>query len=36
MKIYNYLFYKSYQMGERSKNFEGMPILGGILSQIMR
>lgn len=31
MKIYNYLFYKSYQMGERSKNFVGAPVLGGIL-----
>lgn len=31
MKIYNYLFYKSYLLTKRSKNFDDMPVLGGIL-----
>jgi hypothetical protein len=31
MKVYNYLFYKSYQLAVRSKNFEDMPALGGII-----
>lgn len=31
MKIYNFLFYKSYQLAERSKNFDSTPVLGGIL-----
>ncbi len=30
MRIYNYLFYKSYLLAKRSKNFEDIPILGGI------
>jgi hypothetical protein len=29
MKIYNYLFYKSYLLARNSKNFEDMPALGG-------
>lgn len=31
MKIYNYLFYKTYLLTQRSKNFEDMPALGGLL-----
>jgi hypothetical protein len=31
MRIYNYLFYKSYLLAIRSKNFDDMPTLGGIL-----
>jgi high-affinity Fe2+/Pb2+ permease len=31
MFIYNYLFYKSYQIGQRSGNFEGMPVLAGVI-----
>jgi hypothetical protein len=29
--MYNYLFYKAYQAGKRSGNFEDMPILAGII-----
>lgn len=28
--IYDYLFYKSYQLAQKSKNFEDAPVLGGI------
>lgn len=28
--MYNYLFYKSYQLAQRSKNFEDAPVIGGI------
>lgn len=31
MRVYNYLFYKSYQLAVRSKNFDDMPALGGII-----
>lgn len=31
MKVYNYLFYKSYVLAKRSRNFDDMPILGGII-----
>jgi hypothetical protein len=31
MGVYNYLFYKSYQLAVRSKNFDDMPVLGGII-----
>lgn len=31
MRIYNYLFYKSFSLAQRSKNFEDMPALGGVL-----
>lgn len=31
MRVYNYLFYKSYQLAVRSKNFDDMPVLGGII-----
>ena len=30
MRIYNYLFYKSYQLAIKSRNFDEMPVLGGI------
>jgi hypothetical protein len=29
--MYNYLFYKAYQAGKRSGNFEDMPLLAGVL-----
>ena len=29
--IYDYLFYKSYQLGKRSRNFEDMPTLAGVI-----
>jgi len=28
--IYDYLFFKSYQLAQRSKNFDDAPVLGGI------
>lgn len=31
MRIYNYLFYSTYLISKRSKNFEDMPALGGLL-----
>ena len=31
MRVYNYLFYKSYQLAVRSKNFDDMPVLGAII-----
>ncbi len=31
MFIYKYLFYKSYQLVVRSKNFDDMPVLGGVI-----
>ncbi|MDR2909963.1 MAG: hypothetical protein LBV47_01145 [Bacteroidales bacterium] len=31
MKIYDYLFYKTYILAEKSRNFEGIPVLGGII-----
>lgn len=31
MKIYNYLFYKSYILAKHSRNFDDMPVLGGII-----
>ena len=31
MSVYNYLFYKSYQLAVRSKNFDDMPVLGAII-----
>jgi len=31
MRIYNYLFYKTYLLSKSSKNFEDMPALGGLL-----
>ncbi len=30
MRIYNYLFYKSYLLAKRSRNFDDIPVLGGI------
>lgn len=31
MRIYNYLFYKSYLLAKRSKNFDDIPVLGGLI-----
>jgi hypothetical protein len=31
MRIYNYLFYKSYLLAKRSRNFDDIPALGGII-----
>ena len=31
MRVYNYLFYKTYILAQRSKNFDDMPALGGII-----
>lgn len=31
MRIYHYLFFKSYQLAQRSKNFDDMPVLGGTM-----
>lgn len=31
MRIYNYLFYKTYILSQRSKNFDDVPVLGGLL-----
>jgi hypothetical protein len=29
MRIYNYLFYKTYLLAQRSKNYNDMPVVGG-------
>ena len=31
MRIYNYLFYKSYQLAQHSRNFDDMPAVGAII-----
>ena len=31
MRIYNYLYYKTYLLAQRSKNFDDIPVLGGML-----
>jgi hypothetical protein len=31
MMIYNYLFFKGYQLAVRSRNFDDMPVLGAII-----
>ncbi|HCY41796.1 MAG TPA: hypothetical protein DHV48_10640 [Prolixibacteraceae bacterium] len=31
MRIYNYLFYKSYLLAQRSRNFDDIPVLGGMI-----
>lgn len=31
MRIYNYLFYKTYLLSQRSRNFDDVPVLGGLL-----
>jgi hypothetical protein len=31
MRIYNYLFYKSFVLAEKSRNFEDIPVLGGLM-----
>lgn len=35
MRIYNYLFYKSYLLAQRSKNFDDVPVLGGLVFVIL-
>ncbi|MGI6862647.1 hypothetical protein ACMYZ8_03970 [Bacteroides sp. KG156] len=32
MKLYDFLFYASYKQGIKSRNYDDIPILGGILS----
>lgn len=29
--IYDYLFYKGYQLGKRSRNFQEMPLMAGVI-----
>ena len=29
--IYDYLFFKSYQLGKRSRNFEDIPVLAAVI-----
>lgn len=31
MKIYNIIFYASYKLGVKSKNFNDIPVLGGVI-----
>ena len=31
MRIYNYLFYKTYILAKHSRNFDDIPVLGGII-----
>ena len=31
MKIYNYLFYKSFVLAKKSKNYDDIPVLGGMV-----
>jgi hypothetical protein len=31
MRIYNYLFYKSFVLAKKSKNFDDFPVLGGLI-----
>jgi hypothetical protein len=31
MRIYNYLYYKSFLLAKKSKNFEDIPVLGGMM-----
>jgi hypothetical protein len=31
MRIYNYLYYKSFILAKKSKNFEDIPVLGGLM-----
>ena len=31
MKIYNYLFYKTYLLAQHSRNFDDIPALGGLI-----
>ncbi|OJU43032.1 MAG: hypothetical protein BGN96_01180 [Bacteroidales bacterium 45-6] len=35
MRIYNYLFYKSYLLAKWSRNFEDIPVLGGIIYVVL-
>ncbi len=32
--LYDYLFYYSYKMGMRSHNFDGLPVLAGMMMVI--
>ena len=35
MMIYNYLFFKGYQLAVRSRNFDDMPVLGAIVFVVL-
>jgi hypothetical protein len=35
MRIYNYLFYKTYLLAQRSKNFDDVPVLGGLVFVVL-
>jgi len=35
MWIYNYLFYKSFVAAKKSKNFEDIPVLGGLMFLVL-
>ena len=35
MRIYNYLFYKTYLLSQRSKNFDDVPVLGGLVFVVL-
>jgi uncharacterized protein YacL len=35
MKVYNYLFFKGYQLAVRSRNFDDMPVLGAIVFVVL-
>ena len=35
MKIYNYLFYKTYILAQHSKNFDDVPALGGLVFVVL-
>lgn len=35
MRIYNYLFYKTYVLALRSKNFDDIPALGGLIFVVL-
>lgn len=35
MGIYNYLFYKTFLLAQRSNNFEDMPVLGGLVFVVL-
>ena len=35
MRIYNYLFYKSFMLAKKSKNFDDFPVFGGLIWTIL-
>ncbi len=35
MRIYNYLFYKSFVLAKKSKNFDDFPVFGGLIWTIL-